>query len=92
MVMCGCDLSLQLLMDEYSPEVTKARQQASERQNSARNLKSAFLKKLNKILLCCLKLYADNLLCMDLCGWGTMEAIKLLGDEVSGGPPCLPAV
>ena len=57
--------------------MTKARQQATERQTSARNLKSAFLKKLNKILLCCL------MLCMDLCGWGTVDAIKLLGDEVS---------
>ena len=68
--------------DEFSPEVSKARQQATERQRNARDIKAAFLKKLNKILIGCLKLYADNLLCMDLCGWSSNEAIKLLGDQV----------
>ncbi len=29
-----------------------------------------------------LKLYADNLLCMDLCCWSGTEATKLLGDQV----------
>lgn len=29
-----------------------------------------------------LKLYADNLLCMDLCCWPQGEAIGLLGEEV----------
>ena len=29
-----------------------------------------------------LKLYADNLLCMDLCCWPQGEAIDLLGEEV----------
>ena len=74
---------MQLLSpDEFSPEVTKARQQASERLKGAKNIKVVFLKKLNKILLGCLKLYADNLVCMDLCGWSSAEAIKLLGDQV----------
>lgn len=30
-----------------------------------------------------LKLYADNLLCMDLCCWSNAEAVDLLGSEVS---------
>ena len=30
-----------------------------------------------------LKLYADNLVCMDLCCWSNAEAAKLLGSEVS---------
>ena len=29
-----------------------------------------------------LKLYADNLLCMDLCCWSGGEAIKMLGEQV----------
>ena len=34
-------------------------------------------------MLSALRLYADNLLCMDLCGWSGVDAIKLLGDEVT---------
>ena len=34
-------------------------------------------------MLNALRLYADNLLCMDLCGWSGVDAIKLLGDEVT---------
>ena len=34
-------------------------------------------------MLNALKLYADNLLCMDLCGWSGVDAMKLLGEEVS---------
>ena len=33
-------------------------------------------------MLNALRLYADNLLCMDLCGWSGADAIKLLGEEV----------
>ena len=33
-------------------------------------------------MLSALRLYADNLLCMDLCGWSGVDAIKLLGEEV----------
>ena len=77
----SCSLQLSLA-DEYAPEVSKAREQASERQKSAKNIKIAFLKKLNKILIGCLRLYVDNLLCMDLCGWSSSEAVKLLGDQV----------
>lgn len=33
-------------------------------------------------MLGALRLYADNLLCMDLCGWSGVDAIKLLGEEV----------
>ena len=33
-------------------------------------------------MLSALRLYADNLLCMDLCGWSGTDAIKLLGEEV----------
>ena len=62
--------------------MSKAREQASERQRSAKNIKVAFLKKLNKILIGWLRLYADNLLCMDLCGWSSSEAVQLLGDQV----------
>jgi len=29
-----------------------------------------------------LKLYADNLLCMDLCWWSGREAMQLLGEQV----------
>ncbi len=77
-------LFLQLpFTDEYSPEVSKAREQASERQKNAKNIKTAFLKKLNKILIGCLRLYVDNLVCMDLCGWSSAEAVKLLGDQVT---------
>ena len=75
-------LQLSFPSDGYVPEVTKARQQASERQKEAQTIKVAFLKKLNKVLIGCLKLYADNLLCMDLCGWSSVEANKLLGEQV----------
>lgn len=34
-------------------------------------------------MLNALRLYADNLLCMDLCGWSGVDAIKLLGEEVT---------
>ena len=64
--------------------MTKAREQASERQRNAKNIKAEFLKKLNKVMVRSLKLYADNILCMDLCGWGSADAIKLLGEQVSG--------
>ena len=30
-----------------------------------------------------IKLYADNLLCMDLCCWPQGDAAELLGEEVS---------
>ena len=33
-------------------------------------------------MLGALRLYADNLLCMDLCGWSGADAIRLLGEEV----------
>ena len=33
-------------------------------------------------MLNALRLYADNLLCMDLCGWSGADAIRLLGEEV----------
>ena len=42
------------------------------------------------VCVCCqimynsLRLYADNLLCMDLCCWSSTEATQLLGTEVSG--------
>lgn len=62
--------------------MTKARQQASDRQRDAKNIKAVFLKKLNKAFISSLKLYADNLLCMDLCGWSSVEASKLLGEPV----------
>lgn len=75
--------------NEFSPEVSKARQQASDRQKSARNIKVAFLKKLNKILIGCLRLYADNLLCMDLCGWSMNEAVSLLGEQVRTESMCV---
>ena len=74
--------------DGYAPEVTKARQQASERQKDAKNIRQAFLKRLNRILITSLKLYADNLLCMDLCGWSSAEANKLLGEQVRGVCVC----
>lgn len=72
-----------LTTDEYSPEVMKARNQALERQRNAKNIRGVFLRKLNRILIGSLKLYADNLICMDLCGWSSREAIQLLGDQVS---------
>lgn len=36
-------------------------------------------------MLSAMRLYADNLLCMDLCGWSGTDAIKLLGEEVRDG-------
>jgi hypothetical protein len=69
--------------DGCAPEVTKARQVASERQKNAKNIKAAFLKKLNRAFISSLRLYADNLLCMDLCGWSSVEARNLLGEQVS---------
>ena len=37
---------------------------------------------LSQMMVNSLKLYADNLLCMDLCSWPHHEARDLLGDEV----------
>ena len=69
---------------EYAPEVTKARNKASERQKSAKQLKSMFLKKLNRTMINSLMLYADNMLCMDLCCWSAQDAVKLIGRQVGG--------
>jgi len=67
---------------ECAPEVTKARKKASERQKSAKLLKMTFLKKLNHTMINSLKLYADNMLCMDLCCWSVPEAVLLIGQQV----------
>ena len=40
-------------------------------------------------MLNALKLYADNLLCMDLCCFSGSEATALVGDQVS---QCVPSV
>ena len=69
-------------VNECAPEVSKARRRAYERQRCAEQLKTTFLKKLNKTMINSLTLYADNLLCMDLCCWSVHDAIKLIGLEV----------
>ena len=69
---------------ECAPEVIKARNKASERQKSAKQLKMVFLKKLNRTMINSLRLYADNMLCMDLCCWPVHDAARLIGQQVRG--------
>lgn len=66
---------------EYAPEVAQAREQANLLWTNAEQNRTEFLKKMHRIMLNALKLYADNLLCMDLCCFSGDEAVKLVGEQ-----------
>ena len=42
-----------------------------------------FQHKLHRAMMQSLRLYADNLISMDVCGWSVIGAKEILGDTVS---------
>ncbi|CAI8016964.1 hypothetical protein GBAR_LOCUS10358, partial [Geodia barretti] len=71
---------------DYAPDVANAKRQASQQLKHVENTHAEFLKKLHKIMNNSLRLYADNLMCMDLCCWSNSEATQLLVSEVGRHP------
>ena len=45
-----------------------------------------FQHKLHRVMIQSIRLYADNLISMDVCGWSVTGAKQILGDTVS---PCV---
>ena len=42
-----------------------------------------FQHKLHRVMMQSIRLYADNLISMDVCGWSVTGAKQILGDTVS---------
>jgi hypothetical protein len=67
---------------ELPSEVLQARRFMNNVQQLTEDMRIEFLKKIHKIMVNSLKLYADNLLCMDLCCLPQGDARDIVGDEM----------
>ncbi|XP_019857507.1 PREDICTED: uncharacterized protein LOC109585810 isoform X2 [Amphimedon queenslandica] len=67
---------------ELPSEVNQIRRFLTDIRQQSENMRVEFLKKIHKIMVSNLKLYADNLLCMDLCYLPQGEAKNLFGEEM----------
>ena len=80
---------LYLLLDhsklghELSSEVTSSRQLSSQLRKRTLTIMKMFQHKLHRVMMQSVRLYADNLVSMDVCGWSITGAKQILGDTVS---------
>ena len=66
-----------------SSEVTSSRQLSSQLRKRTLTIMKMFQHKLHRVMMQSIRLYADNLISMDVCGWSVTGAKKILGDTVS---------